>query len=161
MKKNNKSGVWMLVLCYVFMIGGIYLYRKINIPVVATPVMHHVKPPAPDTLYLTGTVYSSTRLQVKKYIYTASGRLVRNDTSMTSQRIISLSQDIVADNGYHFGDTLFVLSDHPLLNGPWVYEDCMHYDQVNRCDFMVARKDIKKFIKGIYNVKILKYDGAY
>lgn len=156
MKKNNKSGVWMLVLCYVFMIGGIYLYRKINIPIVATPVIHQVKLPAPDTLYLTGTVYSTTRLQVRKYIYTSSGRLVRNDTSMTSQRIISLSQDIAADYSYRFGDTIHVLSDHPVLDGLWVYEDCMHYDQVNRCDFMVARKDIKKFKLGVYNVKILK-----
>jgi hypothetical protein len=153
MKQNNPSSIWLLVFAYVFMIAGLWTYRKTTMPVVATP---EIQQPVPDTLYVTGTVYSSTMSQTKKYIITASGTFVRNDTSMSSRRIISLSQDIVADNGYHFGDSLMVISSHPMLDGWWIYEDCMHYDQVNRCDFLVSRQNIKKFKQGVYDIKILR-----
>jgi len=105
-----------------------------------------------------GTVYCPTDKQNKQYIRTSSGRLVRNDSNIRLNRILSLSQDLFFQYNLYFGDSLYCDSDNVLLVGKWFIEDAMESNMVRSCDFLFSKKDMQNFKQGVYKVNFLLYD---
>lgn len=105
--------------------------------------------------FIKGSVYPPKLSQNKKYLKTASGRLVMNDDKIMDKHIISLSRDILFNYNLFWGDSIEVICSNQRLSGKYVVEDCMDSNVTKSCDFMISRNDLKLFPEGIYNV-ILK-----